>query len=145
MPMSNEWSSSAAACLSPDELSEFNCSSTPMWIFDTSSFAFLAVNDAAVWNYGYTREKFLHMTLLDIRPSEDIVPLIRKELRDGKHYSDHEIWRHRKSDGSVIEVSISSRPITFNNRPAAIVSAEQLRRQPLVGRHTTGGSAERTL
>jgi PAS domain S-box-containing protein len=96
-----------------------------MWIFDVRTFVFLAVNDAAVKKYGYTRTQFLAMTILDIRPSEDILPLIRKELKEGKHDADHEIWRHRKSDGSLIGVCISSHPITFHNRQAEIVTAEE--------------------
>ena len=30
----------------------------PMWIFDIKSLAFLAVNDAAISHYGYSRENF---------------------------------------------------------------------------------------
>src|SRR5271167_4122213 len=39
----------------------------PMWIYDCETLRFLAVNDAAVRNYGFTREEFMAMTLLDIR------------------------------------------------------------------------------
>lgn len=97
-----------------------------MWIFDVHSFEFLAVNDAAVNNYGYTRQQFLAMTILDIRPSEDIVSLIREELREGRHESKGEIWRHRRSDGSVIKVLIYSREIKFSNKQAEIVRAEEI-------------------
>src|SRR5215203_353356 len=40
----------------------------PMYIFDRETLAFLAVNDAALSQYGYTRAEFLALTLLDIRP-----------------------------------------------------------------------------
>jgi len=111
--------------LSPTDLKEFENSPTPMWIFDIRTLAFLAINDAAVSKYGYTREQFLAMTILDIRPAEDIVPLLRDELRDGKHYADHEIWRHRRRDGSVFPVKITSREIAFNQLRAEIVTAEE--------------------
>ncbi len=117
--------------LSPEGLSKFNSSPIPMWIFDTHSFAFLAVNDAAVRNYGYSREQFLAMTILDIRPSEDVIPLVREELKQRKHHSAQEIWRHRKSDGSVIGVSISSQEIRFNSTQAEIVTAEEIHREEL--------------
>ena len=39
-----------------------------MWVFDLETLAFLAVNDAAVRLYGYSREEFLAMTLEDVRP-----------------------------------------------------------------------------
>ncbi len=43
----------------------------PAWVYDVQTLAFLAVNDAAVRRYGYTRERFLRMTVQDVRPHED--------------------------------------------------------------------------
>ena len=39
-----------------------------MWVYDTADLAFLAVNEAALSHYGYSRDEFLSMTLRDIRP-----------------------------------------------------------------------------
>jgi PAS domain S-box-containing protein len=97
-----------------------------MWVFDIRSFAFLAVNDAAVRRYGFSREEFLSMTILDIRPGEDVVPLLRAELRDRKHSSDNERWRHRTCKGRVFEVEITSRPTTFNGVQAEIVLVREV-------------------
>src|SRR5690348_8229784 len=44
----------------------------PAWVYDVQTFRFLAVNPAAVAHYGYTAEQFLQMTILDIRPQEDV-------------------------------------------------------------------------
>jgi PAS domain S-box-containing protein len=93
----------------------------PMWFFDSHTFAFLDVNDAAIRRYGYSRQEFLSMTILDIRPIEDIVPLLREELRDGRYNSDRELWRHRKKNGEVIEVEITSREVIFGGAVAEIV------------------------
>lgn len=103
----------------------------PMWIFDLESFAFLAVNDAAVRRYGYSRPEFLSMTILDIRPVEDVVPLLRSELRDRRHTVSREHWRHRIKDGTVIQVEITSEEITFNGRPAEIVMAKEISNHPI--------------
>ncbi|MER3424914.1 MAG: hypothetical protein C4293_18530, partial [Nitrospiraceae bacterium] len=43
----------------------------PMWILDQETLAFLAVNDAAVHHYGYSRDEFLAMTIADIQPSAE--------------------------------------------------------------------------
>jgi len=107
-------------------LSDFDCSASPMWIFDIRTLVFLAVNEAAVRHYGYSRERFLSMTILDIRPAEDIVPLLREELREGKHSSNKELWRHRKKDGSVIEVEITSHEAMFNGLPAEVVIVQDV-------------------
>ena len=47
----------------------FESNPQPMWVFDSATLKFLAVNQAAIASYGYTREEFLGMTLRDIRPS----------------------------------------------------------------------------
>ena len=49
---------------------------SPTWVYDAETLAFLAVNDAAVAHYGYSREQFLAMTIRDIRPAEDIPALL---------------------------------------------------------------------
>ncbi len=50
----------------------------PMWTYSLDTLRFLDVNEAAVLHYGYTRDEFLAMTLLDLRPSEeDAVALLR--------------------------------------------------------------------
>ena len=41
----------------------FEASPLPMWVYDAETLAFLAVNDAAVRHYGYSREEFLAMTI----------------------------------------------------------------------------------
>ena len=40
----------------------FDSNPHPMWVYDQETFAFLAVNDAAVRHYGYSRDEFLAMT-----------------------------------------------------------------------------------
>jgi len=37
----------------------FDSNPQPMWVFEAESLAFLAVNQAAITRYGYTREEFL--------------------------------------------------------------------------------------
>lgn len=96
----------------------------PMWIFDTETLAFMEVNEAAMRRYGYTRDEFLRMTILDIRPIEDVTLILREELRDRKHYADAEIWRHKNKQGQVFGVRITSEELTFRGRVAEIVTAE---------------------
>jgi len=50
---------------------------TPMYIYDAQTFRFLAVNDAAIEQYGYTREEFFNLNLTDIRPPEEIPALLK--------------------------------------------------------------------
>lgn len=96
----------------------FDKNPNPMWVYDSKTLAFLAVNDAALRHYGYSREEFLAMTIRDIRPAEDVPALdavIGKVLAAG--VSTHQgQWRHRRRGGDLIEVEVTSYPIEFAQR-----------------------------
>jgi PAS domain S-box-containing protein len=94
----------------------------PMWIYEEHSFKFLEVNDTAVRHYGYSREEFLHMTIRDIRPVEDLEKLDRSpKTRKGDILTHKGIWRHYKKDRTLIDVEITAHHIDFNNKPCVLV------------------------
>jgi len=76
----------------------------PMWIYDLQTLRFLEVNDAAVAYYGYSRDEFLNMTLVDIHPPEDVPRLLQDVARERPvlQFSGH--WRHRRKDGKGFDV-----------------------------------------
>lgn len=94
----------------------------PMWIFSTESFRFLEVNDAAVNLYGYSREEFLRMTILDIRPPEDIPKLQQNQgvFRGGITSGGQ--WRHYKKDGTIMYVRIEAFATVYDEHPSEVVS-----------------------
>ena len=95
----------------------------PMWVFDRETLAFLAVNDAAIITYGYSREEFLSMTIKDIRPTEDVPALLDKVSRATQGFDAAGIWRHRKKDGTIIDVEITSHSLDFGGRRANLILA----------------------
>lgn len=98
----------------------------PMWIYDFKSWCFLAVNEAAITKYGYTRDEFLQMTIADIRPQEEL-PRFRENItqpRQAFEYS--EGWQHRLKDGKLIDVAISSHTIQLGRRDAVLVIAQDI-------------------
>jgi len=98
----------------------------PMWVHDLDTFAFLDVNHAAMRLYGYSREEFLSMTIKDIRPPEDIPALLKNIARLGQGISVSGTWRHRKKDGTVIDVEIISHGTTFGQRRVRFVIANDI-------------------
>ncbi len=52
----------------------FESNPHPMWVYESNTGKFLAVNGAAVRQYGYTRDEFLGMTTRDIALNSVIVP-----------------------------------------------------------------------
>ena len=101
----------------------FECNPHPMWIFDFETLAFLAVNDAAVYHYGFTREEFLSMTIKDIRPSEEISKLLADIEKDHVGHDVAGIWKHRKKDGTVFDVEIVSHELIWSGRRAKLTLA----------------------
>ena len=100
----------------------FEASPTPMWVYDAESLAFLAVNDAAIRHYGYSREEFLAMTIKDIRPPEDVPRLLADVVGGGGPGSPAaRTWRHRLKDGTLIDVEVTAGRIDYEGRRAALV------------------------
>ncbi len=98
----------------------------PMWVYDVETLAFLAVNEAAVQHYGYTQEEFLAMTLLDIRPPEETEAFLATIERVRTGGSSTSLTRHRKKDGTLIQVEVSSNDIQFAGRVARVVLAHDV-------------------
>ena len=107
----------------------FESNPVPMWIHDRLTLRFLAVNEAAIAMYGWSREEFLGMTLVDLRhpgPGTQDGTAATPEAADAaaadglvRPASAH----HRLRDGSLVEVELSSQPLTWNGRPARMVGA----------------------
>ena len=98
----------------------------PMWFYEMETLAILAVNNAAVTHYGYTREEFLEMTLKDLRPIEDI-PILLKALADfNSHIHINSKHRHKKKDGTIIQVEVTSHEISFEGRTARLAMVNDI-------------------
>ncbi|HKC24375.1 MAG TPA: PAS domain S-box protein, partial [Thermoanaerobaculia bacterium] len=94
----------------------FDASPLPMWLYDRDSLRFLAVNDAAVRHYGYSRDELLSMSLEDIRPPEDIPKLHSDHRQEASGYHRAGIWRHVKKDGTVIQVDVHVTDVAIGGR-----------------------------
>ncbi|HEY8098259.1 MAG TPA: EAL domain-containing protein [Methylobacter sp.] len=105
----------------------FQANPQPMWLYDLETLRFLAVNNAAIAHYGYSETEFLAMTITDIRPVED-VPRLLDQLQHLKGEAQHQAgnWRHRKKDGTLIDVEISSHMLEYDGRRAKAVLSHDI-------------------
>lgn len=94
-----------------------------MWVYDEETFRFLAVNEAAVLSYGYSREEFLAMRVTEIRPPEDVPRFLAFKPKAKRPFRNAGVWRHVRKDGAIIDVEISASDVVFEGRPAVLVSA----------------------
>jgi len=104
----------------------FDHSPMPMWVFDRETLRFLEVNRAAVAHYGYSRERFLEMTIRDIRPAEDGQRLDQYLAEADAPEQRVGTWRHLRADGSVIDVEVVSDEMEVDGRRARLVVAKDV-------------------
>lgn len=104
----------------------FEAYPAPLWVFDRETLRFIAVNRAAIEHYGYSRDAFLTMTIADIQPPEDMVSLREIVGRDASALKHVGLRRHVKRDGTIIDVEVIAHPLTFMDRPAAVVMAQDV-------------------
>jgi PAS domain S-box-containing protein len=97
-----------------------------MWVFDRATYAFLAVNEAALAKYGYTREEFLRMKILDIRPLADAQRVVDSMQGRDNSLRQAGAWRHVTKSGAVLDVEIESHGLEFDGRPAVLVHARDI-------------------
>ena len=96
----------------------------PMWVYDLETLQFLAVNEAAVHHYGYSRDEFLGMTIREIRPADELDALTEDLAQTGPGLvaESPRIWKHRSKNGAIIQVEITSHDLVFERRPARLES-----------------------
>lgn len=98
----------------------FEGSPVPAWVIDRESLRFVAVNDAAIARYGYSREQFMAMTVSQLRPKGD-----RKRFGDFLRTLEPDqfvqnVGQHITRDGTIIDVAVYSRALTYAGRSARL-------------------------
>ncbi len=112
-----------------DFASLFDRHPVPSWVYSVETLRFLAVNDAAVSCYGYSREQFLEMTIEDIRPPQDLERL-RVHIAEGAcSRPSGSTWRHLRSDGTSFVAQIESTSVKFQGQEARLVAARDVTAQ----------------
>ncbi|MEW6323013.1 MAG: PAS domain S-box protein [Acidobacteriota bacterium] len=106
----------------------FDLSPQPMWVFDSGTLQFLAVNRAAVARYGYSEAEFLSLTIRDIRPPEDI-PELEETLAKPGEVRRSGVRRHLTKGGEVLDVDVTSQAIRFGGRDARLVLSHDVTAQ----------------
>lgn len=115
----------------------FDRNPIPMWVYDHNTLRFLDVNAAAVKEYGYTRQEFLQMSLLDIRPQEEI-PAFRDKISRTDEQEDafSTGFRHKHKGGTLFKVELRSHalPKYGNICPRLVVSVNVQQRDEALER-----------
>lgn len=106
----------------------FNLSPQPMFLIDVTTRDIVDVNEAAIDQYGYSKEEFVQLNLVDIRPQETIEHFeseIEKIDNSGSQfYLSHVV--HRRKNGEVFDVEISTSEIVLDGKPMRMALAEDI-------------------
>jgi len=95
----------------------------PIWMVDNVTTRFLFANQAAVSKYGYSKEEFSKMTLMDIRPKEEQASFKQNYSNNNNKHFDFRYSRHIKKSGEIFYVHIFSQRMRFNNHDCRLAVA----------------------
>jgi PAS domain S-box-containing protein len=100
----------------------------PMWIYDAEPLSFLAVNQAAIDVYGYSREEFLAMGIGELWPSGFQMDMFSAMSGDLTELQSVE-FQHKKKDGELIDVKVASSPLTYEGVQSRLAFAVDITEQ----------------
>ncbi len=112
----------------PDNLQLLKTALFPLLVYDADSLRITDVNSAALKLYGYCRDQFLNMTIKDLRPESDLKKLEQALAARGNNneFLHEEIYTHKKANGELIQVEISSQQININQKISRLVAIKDV-------------------
>jgi PAS domain S-box-containing protein len=104
----------------------FEDNPTPMWLYNRKTLKFTDVNNSAIFNYGFAKDEFLQMSILDIRPLEE-----HQKVMDAVHTFEHDyknsgVWTHMRKDGTIIFAQVASHLTYLADGPHVMVMAKDI-------------------
>jgi PAS domain S-box-containing protein len=106
----------------------FEVNPLPMWLRDPDTLNFVEVNDAAVRQYGYSREEFLSLTVRDILAPEELASIaeFRWDRTQAIEPWNAGVRRHRRKDGSFLWVEVTGRDFVVGKRRLRLILANDV-------------------
>lgn len=126
----------------------FEGTPVPTYAFDSVTRKFLAANEAAIQEYGYSREDFQRLTVEKIYPVEEQERVLAHLVRIA-HYPHTGRWHHQRRDGTIFPVEIMAHSIVLGGRDVRMVvavngSVRELTEQALAEAARARQDAEKT-
>ena len=95
----------------------------PMWIFDLESLRFLAFNKAALRFYGFNAAEFKDLTPADLCVAAEVSDFLADCAQTRRVGQVRRVWKHRRKNGSLIDIEITAHDLIYAERPARLVLA----------------------
>jgi two-component system sensor histidine kinase UhpB len=104
----------------------FESNPLPMWMVSRSTLDIIDVNEAAITHYGYTKEEFLKINSVNLRPEEDIAEYRMNNRKKNSGLYKSGLWRHKKKDGTVIMVDVIAHDVLYENKQVRLILANDV-------------------
>ena len=104
----------------------FNANPNPIFIVDQNNFQILDINERVLHAYGYSREKLLKMSFIDLghKPTGEVLSGFQ-ELSAGQ-FGFFTKKRHVRKDGHSFHINITACPVKYMGTKALIVAATDI-------------------
>ena len=104
----------------------FESNPLSMWMLSLPDYRIIDVNDVTLLQYGYTKEEFLNLSVLDLRPEEDIEKFKTNTHTNFRGIYHAGIWRHKRKDGNIIYIDIVTHDIMYKGQETRLVLANDV-------------------
>lgn len=101
----------------------------PMWVLDLRECRFLAVNKAALRQYGFTPEEFMRLTPQDLLPPEQVSAFMQEMTTSYARTESRQRWIHYRKNQTAIDVEVAVRDFTYAGAPARLVVVDDISEQ----------------
>ena len=105
----------------------------PVIVYARASSRIVAVSDSAVACYGYSREAFEALTIMDLFPAEEI-PSLKRFLeanlsRERPGRIEAVLWRHRRKDATIIDVEVTGDDLEYHGQSCRVLFCQDVTEQ----------------
>jgi diguanylate cyclase (GGDEF)-like protein/PAS domain S-box-containing protein len=98
----------------------------PMWVYRVDDLRIVEANDAAMSQYGYSRDEFLSRQLPDLRPASERTQFLQHSVKSMPPYQPLRPFRHQRRDGSIFEVEVASHALDFQGVAMRLAVAQDI-------------------
>jgi diguanylate cyclase (GGDEF)-like protein/PAS domain S-box-containing protein len=100
----------------------FDSNPMPMFLYELGAKRIITANDSMVWHYGYSHDQFKGMEIRDLRTTADRDLPFHPFTEVNGYFSTTRASRHRKADGTEINVVYYSRQLPLDGRMVGLTA-----------------------
>ncbi len=111
---------STSPTLTPEMVEAFDLCPTVIFVFEIEGFRIVAANDAAARKYGYSKEELTSMTIMDLRPEEEVprTAILASRLLDGADAAGR--FRHMTKEGGTFVADVHTQLVEMSGQPCKL-------------------------